>query len=112
MPEPKVGDALWWRGMRMEIADVDEDRGLVRYRTVHEEGHYRCTSNLADLDWREDLELWVLPGTEGQMPKVLRGKIVDPEPPKCVNCDAVTHRGAKRGTDRILCTDCRLKGVA
>ncbi len=113
MAKLKVGDAMWWRGMRMEIFAVNEKRGVFRYASVDAEVEdpnwvsrdgettgrtlpaYVCASAVAEAKWDPDLAFWFMPGVQGEIPKAhIKGdgtvEILDPEPPTCT-CDNPLH---------------------
>ena len=97
----ELGDAVWWRGMRFFVTDMDEERGIFRYAGVGNQ--YRCASNMEDARFLPHLNIWAMTGVEGTLPTLVDGKIVDPEPPRCANCGAITWRA-------VLCTNCSMPG--
>lgn len=119
---PEPGDTLWWRGFRCIVTGTNpgvgaDEKGIVHYQTVDasidqpdwvgRDGTrgrsipvYMCSSNVADLVWNEDLELWVLSGLEGELPHYNKhGELIDPAPPRCQNCGDYTFHVA-------LCAKC------
>ena len=100
--KPKVGDRVWWRGMSFEVVSTRPAQLLYTY--VNE--HYRCTSDVREAVWNEDIGYWTMPGVEGEMPKRGRdGELSFPEQPRCTVCGAVTFR-------KDVCTNCRRDGKA
>ena len=101
--KPKVGDVMWWRGMRMGIVEVLPARLLFKY-----EGYgYKCTSCILEAVFNAEFGFWTMPGVEGELPKVVRGQLVDPDLKYCEQCEQRTHRDKSNGDGRLLCTGCR-----
>lgn len=123
MGEPKSGDDLWWRGMRMVITAVD--RGKVRFQSKEarvarggrERPAYHVVARLDDLKWHGDLSHWYMEGVEGELPKFRAGPsgeavLIDPPLPRCRcrngehghadPCATITFRQGP------MCSPCRL----
>ncbi len=119
----EVGQTMWWRGMRMEIFAVNKERGVFRYASVNalieepdwvsRDGKttgrtlpaYVVTSNSADAKWHPQFELWYMDGVSGEMPAFNKdGDLIDPVPPSCEKCGAVTFRVSP-------CTNCRKEAL-
>ncbi len=113
MPALKVGDVMWWRGMRMEIFAVNKERGVFRYASVNalieepdwvsRDGEpvgrtrpaYIVASAVAEAKWDPDLAFWYMPGVQGDIPKAHieadgTVEILDPEIPRCT-CEKESH---------------------
>lgn len=105
---PEIGSTIWWRGLRCEVVETLKGRGmgglgLVRYRTL--EGPFINLSNVSDMIWHEEFQLWYMPGVTGKMPHYNgTGEMIDPPVPRCANCGAVSWR-------QPFCTNCRNTGV-
>lgn len=95
---PKVGDEVWWRGMRQHVISVSPDGS----KFTRKNDQFRCTSMVRDAVFNDGIGAFVLPGTEGPMPKTVRGKLVDPPIPVCERCGQTSWR-------RNICTNCRLE---
>ncbi len=116
MPEMKIGDQVWWRGMRMEITAVHDTRAYT-FQGVHEKNPYRGTAAQAEALWDDELGFWYLPYTHGEFPTAEIGadgetKYVDPPLPRCICVNEAHGHDSPHGevTFRVdFCTDCRLK---
>ena len=105
---PQVGDSIFWRGMRMTVVlgvmpEKDRARGIVRYTN----GHFTCITAASDIEYHPSVDVWGPKGIMGQMPKLVRGELIDPPLPTC-DCGNITWRRAPEEGESPLCTDCRL----
>ncbi len=95
--KPKVGEKMWWRGMLMDITEVNTSRLIFKYGNEE----FKCASSILEAKFNAQLGLWYLPGAEGEMPQIVRGEIVYPSKPTCKKCGTVTYR-------QRFCTDCQI----
>lgn len=101
--KPEVGETMWWRGMRMRIVEVLPARLLFKY-----EGYdYKCSSCILEAVYNDEFGFWTMPGIEGEMPRMVRGQLVDPELRYCEQCNDRTFREKSNSDGRLLCTGCR-----
>lgn len=96
----KVGEMVWWHGMGFLVTDV-RPNGNFGFRNPY----YRVTmsTDWAEWDWR--LGIWMMKGGHGLKPRRMNGKLIEPDLPRCENCNAITHR-------KMFCTDCCNEGAA
>lgn len=98
--KPSVGDPVWWHQMQMTVTSLDKTR--MRFSFKNE--HYAVFGSLRDVRWNKQIEMWVLPGTEDEMPQNVRGIVVAPAPHRCLGgCGKVMFRPR-------VCDNCKSEG--